>query len=262
MDSRDLNRLDSEKVHYNNLFEQMNLSDDERVVDDSWTESYHEYHGFGLRLLGDLQGRTVLNVGCGGIGDGHVTTWLAQQGAKVFGVDITQEGLRLSKEIAEFNNVSVELRLESAEKLSFPSDYFDKILAYGVIHHLDVDVGLKQLSRCLKKGGTLVAVEPWDGNPLLRFARKYLWYPQKNRTPLERPLGSKDMELFSLYFAEQELFYFELVGSLIRVFRLVPLKFLRKALIAACHKIDEVILGRFPSMKKYCRLFVGEFRKV
>src|SRR5687767_5928403 len=59
---------------------------------DKWAESYDSYPN-GLikieepivrRLLGDVAGKRVLDAGCG---TGRHTAWLAQQGARVTGVD-------------------------------------------------------------------------------------------------------------------------------------------------------------------------------
>lgn len=41
----------------------------------------------------------------------------------------------------------------------------------------------------------MISVDAWDGNPLLQFARNYLWYPGKNRSPMETPLTKDSINL-------------------------------------------------------------------
>jgi len=257
-----IDRVDTERIHYDKEFEKIKLEDGDMFVDDQWLVDYHRYHAFALRELGDIKGKKVLNIGAGGLGGGKNTSWLAKQGAFVSGIDITEVGLSIAKQIANFNVVTVDLRLESAENMSFPSEYFDLILSYGVIHHLNIETAIRELFRHLKKGGKLIVVEPWNGNPFFRFARNHLWYPQKNRTKFERALNKEDLKVFLRYFAEHKIVFFELVASFTRVFRLIPIKFIREIIINTCNKIDDFILKAFPFMKNYCRNFVGIFKKI
>lgn len=255
------NRLDSEVAHYNDEFSKMQFSDMDMLVDDSWLSDYHRYHAYALRVLGDVKGTRVLNIGAGGLGGGKNTVWLAKQGADVVGIDITTEGLNITEKLARFNGVSVELRCESAENINCPDDYFDTILSYGVIHHLDIEVGVRELYRCLKPGGALVVVEPWNGNPFLEFARNRLWYPGKKRTEFERALNKDDLDLLTDSFSDNQIVYFELVASLTRVFAMFPIKSVREAIIRMSYGIDSAILKASPGMEKYCRNFVGKFIK-
>lgn len=261
MNNVELDRLEGEKEHYNKVFRLRRSGDASIIVDGKWFNKYYRNHGFSLQLLGDIKNKKILNIGCGGFAGGGNHVWLVKKGATVIGIDITEEGLNVTRDIADYNNVSVDLRLEGAEKMSFPDDYFDKIFSYGVIHHLNIEDGIRELSRCLKKRGELVIMEPWDGNPILRFSRKYLWYPKKDRTNLEKPLTSSDIVLFSKYFQKQELFYFNLFGAFIRFLVMIPFERVKDFLISICHRVDDFFLGRFPFMKRYCGIVVGKFTK-
>lgn len=254
-------RLISEQAHYDDYFSKVEIKGKLLKIDDSWLAATHEYHGFALRLLGDVQGLKVLVAGCGGLGGGGNTVWLTKKGASVMGVDIAKAGLAVTEKIAFLNRVSVDLRHESADKTGFPSETFDRVLSYGVLHHLDIEAGAREFHRVLKKGGTLVMLEPWDGNLLLRLARAYLWYPGKNRTEHERPLNTKDLTIVSSYFKNSEVHFLELFSALTRVFNYIPVKPLRYFFINGSRRLDKLIMNRWSGAGKYCRVVAARFTK-
>ena len=59
-----------------------------------------------LKLLGRLEGKRVLELGCGG---GPIAVALAKQGAKVIAVDGSAEQLGHARRLCEREEVSVEL---------------------------------------------------------------------------------------------------------------------------------------------------------
>jgi 2-polyprenyl-3-methyl-5-hydroxy-6-metoxy-1,4-benzoquinol methylase len=73
---------------------------------------------FRLRLLGDLQGKRVLDIGCG---EGGNSALFAKLGAHVVGVDISPRAIELAKERARVNGVagSVELICSPIETADF-----------------------------------------------------------------------------------------------------------------------------------------------
>jgi len=56
------------------------------------------------KLLGNLKGKNVLEMGCGGA---QCSIAMAKQGAKVIGVDISKEQLKFAKELAKKNKVNI-----------------------------------------------------------------------------------------------------------------------------------------------------------
>jgi len=58
-----------------------------------------------LKLLGNLKGKKVLEVGCGGAQCGIA---MAKKGAKVTGIDISDEQLKFAKKLAEKNKVKIK----------------------------------------------------------------------------------------------------------------------------------------------------------
>ena len=70
------------------------------------------------------QGVKVLDVGCGGGAD---IVFFAQEGFDVYGVDIAPSGLSYTKTRLDRFHLNANLKLESADVLEFPNEYFDLI---------------------------------------------------------------------------------------------------------------------------------------
>jgi 2-polyprenyl-3-methyl-5-hydroxy-6-metoxy-1,4-benzoquinol methylase len=87
----------------------------------------------GLRISPDWR---ILDVGCG---QGRYTTWFAQKGCRVTGVDISQEMLDLCRRRAEEAGVSgrVDLVLSDADDLpQLGNERFDVVSCMGTFVHL------------------------------------------------------------------------------------------------------------------------------
>src|SRR5213076_2968969 len=134
-------------------------------------------------------GRRLLDYGCG---HGMASVVLARAGARVTAMDLSHGYLREAATRALANDVTLSLVQADGERLPFADGSFDRIWGNAVLHHLDLEQAGSELRRVLRPGGVAVFCEPWGGNPLLRFARRHLPYPAKERTPDEQPLRSRD----------------------------------------------------------------------
>lgn len=85
---------------------------------------YNAYHAaryeWILRMAGDVQGKRVLDAGCG---DGLFTYILASKGARVTGVDTDPKGLELAREHIE-NEKGEESSLTHSPKVPSPHSRF------------------------------------------------------------------------------------------------------------------------------------------
>src|SRR5688572_12746860 len=90
---------------------------------------------FRFRLLGDLSGRRVLDVGCG---HGANASLLARLGAHVTGLDVSPGAIEAARARARANGVShrVELVCSPVETAELPDDSFDVIWGDAILHHL------------------------------------------------------------------------------------------------------------------------------
>jgi SAM-dependent methyltransferase len=137
---------------------------------------YHSEHAVKYRtklfdsMLGDVDfsRKLALDAMCGG---GENTAYLLQRGAKVEGIDISDEQCRVFAERYPDCKVTQGSMLET----SFPSDYFDIVIVESLHHlHPQVEKGVAEIVRILKPGGLLLAWEPSAGS-LLDILRK-VWY--------------------------------------------------------------------------------------
>ena len=108
-----------------------------------------------LRLLGDLNGRRVLELGCGGA---QCSIAFAKQGATAIGVDFAAEQLAYARRLAEQEEVRVELRLGDLADLAFlRADSVDLAFsAYAFGYVEDLNRVFRQVHRVLREGAPLV----------------------------------------------------------------------------------------------------------
>ncbi len=199
-----------------------------------------------FRRLGDLEGRRVLDYGCG---HGMAAVVLARLRARVTAFDLSPGYLEEAGRRAQANGVEVRLVQADGERLPFADGSFDRVWGNAVLHHLDLGKAASELFRVLRPGGWAVFCEPWGENPFLNFARRRLPYPGKGRTPDERPLRQRQVEQIREVFPVVEVQGFQLLSMARRV--LGPGR-----LTTGLDRWDERLLSRLPSLQRLCRYVV------
>jgi 2-polyprenyl-3-methyl-5-hydroxy-6-metoxy-1,4-benzoquinol methylase len=106
-----------------------------------------------LSLLPDVNGRRVLDLGCG---VGQFARYLATQGAaEVLGVDLSERMLALAR--AEWAHPRVTYVRGAVEQVTFPPGRFDLVVSSLVLHYVDDYRGLiARIAGWLTPGGHLV----------------------------------------------------------------------------------------------------------
>jgi ubiquinone/menaquinone biosynthesis C-methylase UbiE len=96
-------------------------------------------------------GRKVLEVGVGAGTD--FVNWV-RHGAQAYGVDLTHEGVRLTRERLSLHGLTANVLQADAENLPFQSNSFDLVYSWGVLHHSpDTPRAIEEVRRVLKPGG-------------------------------------------------------------------------------------------------------------
>ncbi|MHB8178990.1 MAG: class I SAM-dependent methyltransferase [Vulcanimicrobiaceae bacterium] len=112
-----------------------------------------------LRKLAMNLGGRVLDLGCG---NGRFTKRLARDVASVVGVDLAEHS-----EWRESLPENVTFRTADAERLDYPTGFFDSVLAMNILHHVDhPERALFEIKRVCRPGGSIVVIEPNRHNPL------------------------------------------------------------------------------------------------
>ena len=80
-----------------------------------------------------------------------------EEGAEVYGIDITEEHHHLAKLNFETHGKSCTLKLNDGADIDFPPDYFDIAYSHGVLHHTPDTVRcISEVYRVLKPGGLFI----------------------------------------------------------------------------------------------------------
>jgi ubiquinone/menaquinone biosynthesis C-methylase UbiE len=133
-----------------------------------------------LGMLGKIKGKKILDLGCG---TGIYSRKLTDRGAKVKGIDISEEEIKIAKDY----NPRAEFVSGDAQKLPYKNGEFDIVLASLVLECMkDWDSLLSEVNRVLKKGGVFVFS---GGNPV---------------TNCISMKGNKKIEIRRNYFGENE----------------------------------------------------------
>lgn len=108
-----------------------------------------------FKLLGKLGGKRILEIGCGGA---QCSIAMAKQGAKVIGMDISEEQLKFAKKLAEKNKVKIKFIQRDIKTLTpIKSNSQDIVFSAIALHYVDnLDKCFKEVYRVLKKRGIFI----------------------------------------------------------------------------------------------------------
>jgi SAM-dependent methyltransferase len=110
-----------------------------------------------LELAGLLDGRDVLDVGCG---DGAYALAAARAGAHVAGLDRSAANVKAARAQAEAEGIAIDVCVADASALPFPADRFDVVLAVTVLCFVDRPAqAVAEMARVLRPGGVLALGE-------------------------------------------------------------------------------------------------------
>ncbi len=110
-----------------------------------------------LALVGAVQGKHMLDVGCG---DGALSVVLAQAGGDVTGLDANPRMLAAALDRASRVDAAVTFIEGYARQLPFADDTFDVVVAITVLCFVaDAERAANEMARVLRPGGRLVIGE-------------------------------------------------------------------------------------------------------
>jgi 2-polyprenyl-3-methyl-5-hydroxy-6-metoxy-1,4-benzoquinol methylase len=217
----------------------------------SWRLFNKEYI---FKSLGNLNGKTVLDFGCG---EGHLGVQIGLLGAQVVGIDISPELIDLARRRAELDGVGDRVDFLASDILENEpeAESFDFVVCTDALHHVDLPRVVGILHRCLKPGGALIVKEPVSFSQTFQTVREKL--PIKiEASPGDRQLTEADLENIRKPFAKSEIMYFNFLGRFSRFLphanRIDRGHPFTKAAMVTLLGFDRFVITVLPFVRKYC----------
>jgi len=106
--------------------------------------------------------KRILNAGCG---DGVYDLYLKDQTWEIVSIDINRGDIQIARDLNPEKNILY--CVADIRTMPFASGVFDCVICTEVIEHLPDDMGaIREMCRCLKRGGKLVVTAPSKDFPL------------------------------------------------------------------------------------------------
>jgi 2-polyprenyl-3-methyl-5-hydroxy-6-metoxy-1,4-benzoquinol methylase len=207
---------------------------------------------YSYHLLGDVQGKTVLDYGCGA---GENSLLLASRGARVTGIDISPELVEIARRRLETNHLSGEFRAISGYDTGLPDASMDVVFCMAVLHHLDLEQARCEVLRVLKPGGAVIVQEPVRDSGAYTFLRGLIPYSMHDNSEYERPLKKEEIDAFAQGLQCEAMRRFRL--PFVALAQMASPRFLFPAM-----RVDGWVLKRLPSLGHLATVEVRKLRRV
>jgi len=141
-----------------------------------------------LELIGDVRGKRVLDAGCGG---GFYSLLLSEKGAKVLGIDGSEEMIKIAKGKASRKILDAKFMVGDVSDLKIEDGVFDLVFSTLVLMDVkELDKALSELVRVTRNGGEIILS---------------VQHPILTAGDWERESGQKLFRKLDNYFMEREL---------------------------------------------------------
>ena len=211
---------------------------------------------YAYHLLGDdVSGLRILDFGCG---SGANAVHLANRGAQVWGVDISEDLIRLAERrmAASGRAGGAHFIVASAHDLPFPDGSIDLVFGIAILHHLDLKLVSREVVRVLRPGGRAIFQEPVRNSPTMRFVRSLIPYRAPDISPFERPLTDEELREFAAPFSSVRVRSFGLPH--VQIGQVLPIV---KKNVDALYRSDGALLRAVPSLSYYAAIRVLELTR-
>lgn len=159
-------------------------------IDKSWRKK-------AIRALAEFHPQRMLDIATG-TGDFAILSARLLNPREIIGADISEGMMQVGSkkvEAAKLGHI-ISFKKEDCLNLSFADDSFDAVTAaFGIRNFQDLDKGLRELCRVLKKGGHLSIVELTT--PVSFPMKQLFWIYSHTLLPVYGKLISKDKSAYS-----------------------------------------------------------------
>jgi ubiquinone/menaquinone biosynthesis C-methylase UbiE len=162
-------KMEETRVAYNHWHER------KAVEEFAQTEVFYPWHRTVARLLPNLNGASVLEVGCG---RGDFSLWLARKYplAAITGIDFAESAIAAALTKLPPHNFNLRFLLDDAESLTFPAATFDHVISCECLEHVpQPDKMVREMARVLKPSGRFIlTTENYFNGMLLAWLDSWL----------------------------------------------------------------------------------------
>jgi ubiquinone/menaquinone biosynthesis C-methylase UbiE len=242
-----------DRIERERAFHDQRFRDPEQDVRDELGK-YYSIYGLNRACFDELlqkylPGADVLEYGCAR-GD-KALRW-ARAGARVKGIDISGEAIRIANERAQREGLPAQFHAMNAEQMDFSDRSFDVVFGEGILHHLELARALGEIARVLRPSGRAIFVEPLGHNPIINLYRKLT---PKMRTADEHPLLRKDLDLMRRCFQKVDAKFFHLSTLASVPLRKTPLF---NPLLHVLQAVDTTLFKLLPPIRAWAWVAVIE----
>ncbi|MEM7204196.1 MAG: class I SAM-dependent methyltransferase [Planctomycetota bacterium] len=202
-----------------------------------------------LELLGDLRGKTVLDVGTG---TGFLSIAMALRGARVLSIDVSEEALFRARRRAQRNRVDDRIQLLQCDcaALALPDDAVDAVVGNFILHHLELEPAAREIARVLRPGGRACFLETFDALGVFRLAKRHVvgrFGIPRMGTLDERPLDRGDVRMLRSCFGGRARTH----APSVLCMRLVPyyIRALQWRPVSALFEFGDAMAARIPPLR-------------
>jgi len=205
-----------------------------------------------FKKMGNIEGKTICDFGCG---EGVIASQLAKLGALVTAIDISPDLLRIAEKRTILDGVETRVKFVNADvhEFSMPISEFDYLVAYDVLHHVDLKPVMQKIVASLKPGGKAIIVEPISCSLALQKLRTIVPISVDGDSE-DRQLNSDEIKLIANSFDKYEIAFFRLFGRFERLFPRIGNIHLYGGLMLSI--VDWVLLSIFKPLSKFCGIVV------
>lgn len=156
---------------------------------------------WGLKHLNITPDDTVLDIGCGG---GININRMAEKAKKVYGIDYSEESVKLSREVnsRQINEGNVEVLEGNVKSLPFKDNTFDIITAFETVYFWpDIEKCFGEVKRVLKPGGIFLIGMETNGSDsfIMRFWQHFIDMELYNDREIKEFLKNNDYSDITIY---------------------------------------------------------------
>lgn len=158
-------------------------------IDMSWRKKV-------INMIAATKPNKVLDI-ASGTGDLAIMTAQKTDAQEIIGADISEGMLQVGKQKIQKLGLENRIKMQWAdsENLPFEDDYFDAIsVAFGVRNFENLDLGLTEIRRVLKKGGLFIVLE--TSVPTLPVIKQLYLLHSNYLLPIFGKLFSKDAKAY------------------------------------------------------------------